>query len=100
MLERAVIVCVLVAGLRCLANAQVVDPPPVIDEFDITKYLGRWYQVSATLPKYLGRWHPVSTMTSGTSAAGIRYLVSTRTNNVRLTTCYNANTFASLLVML
>ena len=48
MLERAVIVCVLVACLRCLANAQVVDPPPVIDEFDITKYLGRWYQVSTT----------------------------------------------------
>ena len=70
MLERAVIVCVLVTGLRCLANAQVVDPPPVIDEFDITKYLGRWYQVS------------------------------TRTDHVRLATCYNANTFASLLVML
>ena len=37
-----------VFALCCLAtlNAQL-DPPETVDEFDVIKYVGRWYQVCA-----------------------------------------------------
>ena len=36
----------LLATLCCVVSAQEVDPPPTVDEFDVVKYVGRWYQVS------------------------------------------------------
>ena len=33
-------------ALLVFVTSQIVDPPETVDELDVTKYIGRWYQVS------------------------------------------------------